>query len=62
MAQDRPARARRMTNERQARGWSQADAVRAMSAHRPGKLPDHPSLLRRWKRWEAGELTPSQDF
>ena len=33
MADDRPAWARRMYNERQARGWSQADAVRAMRAH-----------------------------
>jgi hypothetical protein len=62
MAQDRPAWARRMTNEREARGWSQADAVRAMRAHAPGTLPDQPSLLRQWKRWEAGEVTPSPDF
>ena len=33
MADDRPAWARRMYNERQARGWSQADAIRAMRAH-----------------------------
>ena len=33
MAEDRPAWARRMYNERQARGWSQADAIRAMRAH-----------------------------
>ena len=35
MADDRPAWARRMYNERQARGWSQADAIRAMRAHSP---------------------------
>jgi hypothetical protein len=62
MAEDRPAWARRMTHEREARGWSQADAVRAMRAHAPGKLPDDPSLLRQWKRWEAGEVKPSGDF
>ena len=62
MAEDRPAWARRMTNEREARGWSQADVVRALRAHAPGKLPDQPSLLRQWKRWEAGEVTPSPDF
>jgi hypothetical protein len=61
MAEDRPAWARRMTNDREARGWSQADAVRAMRAHAPGKLPNDPSLPRQWKRWEAGEVTPS-DF
>ena len=33
MADDRPAWARRMYNERQARGWSQADVIRAMRAH-----------------------------
>ncbi len=63
MIEDRPAWARRMTNEREARTWSQTDAVRAMHAHAaPGeKLPDGVSLLRQWKRWEAGEVTPS-DF
>ena len=33
MIEDRPAWARRMSNEREARSWSQADAVRAMRAH-----------------------------
>jgi tetratricopeptide (TPR) repeat protein len=67
MADDRPAWARRMTNEREARGWSQADAVRAMRANAPmradgrAQLPEGPSLLRQWKRWEAGEITPG-DF
>jgi hypothetical protein len=63
MIEDRPAWARRMTNERDARTWSQHDAVRAMHAHAgPGeKLPDGVNLLRQWKRWEAGEVTPS-DF
>ena len=63
MIEDRPAWARRMTNEREARGWSQAEAVRAMRAHAAAdeKLPETASLLRQWKRWEAGEVTPS-DF
>ena len=56
MAEDRPPWARRMTNDREARGWSQAEAVRAMRAHAPGELPNDPSLLRQWKRWEAGEV------
>ena len=55
MADDRPAWARRMYNERQARGWSQAEAVRAMRAHAPGELPEDASLLRQWKRWESGQ-------
>jgi hypothetical protein len=64
MTDDRPTWARRMTNEREARNWSQADAVRAMRAHatETEKLPvDNASLLRQWKRWESGEVTPS-DF
>lgn len=70
MAEDRPPWARRMSSERDTRGWSQADAVRAMRAHAPtddrsGKakeLPDGPNLLRQWKRWETGEVTPSEFY
>src|SRR5215831_19461015 len=61
MIDDRPGWARRMTNDREARRWSQADAVRAMRAHAPGQLPGDASLLRQWKRWEAGEVMPG-DF
>ena len=62
MVDDRPAWARRMTNERKARGWSQADAVRAMQAHatREEHLPDTANLLRNWKRWESGETEPDR--
>jgi hypothetical protein len=49
MIDDRPAWARRMTNDREVRRWSQADAVRAMRAHAPGQLPGDASLLRQWK-------------
>ena len=55
---DRPRWAQRMTAERVARGWSQADAVRAMRAHSEKTLPDDASLLRNWKRWESGGTTP----
>ena len=53
-------------NERQARGWSQADAVRAMRAHYTSEhhakdLPGDASLLRQYKRWEAGEVTARSD-
>ncbi|MBO0823058.1 MAG: XRE family transcriptional regulator [Actinobacteria bacterium] len=64
MIEDRPAWARRMTNEREARDWSQADAVRALKAHAgDGETihADNASLLRQWKRWEAGETKPG-DF
>ena len=61
MVDDRPAWARRMANERHARGWSQADAVRAMRAHATVEVPAPATLIRQWKRWEAGEVQPS-DF
>jgi tetratricopeptide (TPR) repeat protein len=57
----RPAWAERMRSERAARGWSQADAVRALQAHAHMPLPATGSLLRNWKRWEAGEVEPD-DF
>ena len=60
MADDRPAWARRMTNERKARNWSHADAVRAMRAHAPEELASDQSLIRQWKRWESGEVEPDR--
>jgi hypothetical protein len=68
MVDDRPAWARRMLSERQARGWSQADAIKAMRAHAPVdprthvqvELPSTSSLLRQYKRWEAGEVEPDR--
>ena len=56
----RPAWARRMTNERKARGWSHANAVRAMRAHAPKELASDESLLRQWKRWESGDVEPDR--
>lgn len=61
MSEDRPSWARRITAEREARGWSQGDAVKALEAHSPSKLPAATSMIRQWKRWEAGEVVPS-DF
>lgn len=54
----RPAWARRLREERLARDWSQAQAVRAMRAHSDVELTSEASLLRSWKRWEAGESEP----
>lgn len=53
---DRPGWARRMTAERDAREWSQLDAVRAMRLHARSELPSDESMLRQWKRWESGSL------
>jgi hypothetical protein len=65
MSENRPAWARRMTNEREARGWSQADAVRALKAHAASDEKIHAddaSLLRQWKRWEGGEIKPGEFY
>lgn len=62
MTDDRPPWARRMTREREARDWSQADAVKAMRLHAPGHLTGADSLLRQWKRWESGEVMPGEFY
>ncbi|MDG4773709.1 XRE family transcriptional regulator [Solwaraspora sp. WMMD792] len=54
----RPAWAQRLRSERTARGWSQSDAVRALRAHAAEPLPSDNTLLRNWKRWEAGSSEP----
>ncbi|MEU8897546.1 XRE family transcriptional regulator [Nocardia sp. NPDC048505] len=58
---DRPVWAVRMRSERDARGWSQADAVRVMRAKSSHNLPTDSTLLRNWRRWESGESRPD-DF
>ncbi|MCF6525677.1 XRE family transcriptional regulator [Streptomyces sp. JJ36] len=60
MSEDRPDWARRIAAERQARDMSQLQAVRAMRAHAAEELPSDDSMVRQWKRWEAGQ-TPG-DF
>ena len=56
---DIPTPARRIRRERLARNWSQAEAVRAMEAHSRKQLADRETLLRNWKRWEAGSTEPN---
>ncbi|MFI1095112.1 XRE family transcriptional regulator [Streptomyces sp. NPDC020917] len=56
MSDDRPAWARRIAAERIARNWSQADVVRALRAHASSELPSDDSMVRQWKRWEAGQM------
>jgi transcriptional regulator with XRE-family HTH domain len=58
MVNARPAWARRIRAEREARGWSQADTVRALRAHGDQQTPGQESLLRQWKRWESGDVEP----
>ncbi|GGU87374.1 XRE family transcriptional regulator [Lentzea flava] len=62
MADERPAWARRIRAERDARGWSQAKAVRALRTHADVGLPSDSSLLRRWKAWEAGDNEPDEFY
>jgi transcriptional regulator with XRE-family HTH domain len=63
MSDDRPAWARRITREREARNWRQADVVTAMRMHaRPKELPDDATMLRQWKRWESGEHMPGEFY
>ncbi len=57
-----PPWARRIRAERRARKWSQRDTVRALRVHAgETELPAESSLLRNWRRWEAGEVEPD-DF
>ncbi|MDG4790238.1 XRE family transcriptional regulator [Micromonospora sp. WMMD1102] len=58
----RPAWAQRLRSERTARGWSQGDAVRALRAHASDPLPSDSTLLRNWKRWEAGNSEPDSFY
>ncbi|MBT2411595.1 XRE family transcriptional regulator [Streptomyces sp. ISL-12] len=56
MVDDRPAWARRIAAERVARGWSEREAVRRLRAHAAAELLSEDSMVRRWKRWEQGEM------
>jgi tetratricopeptide (TPR) repeat protein len=56
-----PIWARRMRAEREARNWSQRDAVRALRTHSSEPLVSEETLRRNWKRWEAGTVQPD-DF
>lgn len=41
--------------EREARGWSYAEAARMLKARSRTALPNIDSLTRQWKRWERGQ-------
>jgi hypothetical protein len=61
-ADERPAWAERIRQERLTREWSQAEAVRAIRAHAPTTLPGEASLLRSWNRWETGADQPDARY
>jgi tetratricopeptide (TPR) repeat protein len=58
----RPSWARRIREERAARGWSQARLATVLRAHSDTELPGESSLLRRIKSWEAGEHVPDEFY
>ena len=58
---DRPVWARRITTEREARGWNKPQFIEALRAHAPKPLPGKESLLRRVHSWESGATCPD-DF
>jgi hypothetical protein len=63
MSEDRPPWARRITRERETRGWSQAEVITSMRMHaQPKSLPDDASMLRQFKRWESGEHLPGEFY
>ena len=57
---ERPSWARRLRSERDARGWSVRQAVRAMATSSDRPLAEEDSLIRNWRRWEAGEVMPDE--
>lgn len=52
----------RLRTYRRARRWSQTQAVAAMRCQTHRRLPEDMTLLRQWKRWESGAVTPSQFY
>jgi len=58
---DRPPWARRITTEREARGWNKPQFIEALRVHAPSELPGKESLLRRVHSWESGATCPD-DF
>jgi transcriptional regulator with XRE-family HTH domain len=51
-----------MRAEREARGWSQRDAARRLRMHTTEPLPADESLIRSWKKWEAGDHLPDSFY
>ena len=57
---ERPSWARRLRSEREARGWSVREAVRAMAMNSDRPLVEEDSLIRNWRRWESGDVMPDE--
>ena len=59
-AEVRPEWAVRLRREREARGWSQADAARALQTFSDLPLPS--GVVDQWKRWERGRNRPDRFY
>lgn len=53
MTMTQPPWARRMRRERDLRGWTQRDCVRRLRYETSRELPEEPTMLDQWKRWEG---------
>ncbi len=56
----RPEWSQRLRREREARGWSQADAARALRTFSDVPLPA--GVTDQWKRWERGRNRPDEFY
>lgn len=59
---DRPPWARRITTEREARGWNKPQFIEALRAHSGKELASKESLLRRVHAWESGDSCPDEFY
>jgi tetratricopeptide (TPR) repeat protein len=59
---DRPSWARRITTEREARGWNKPRFIEALRLHAPSELPGKDSMLRRVHAWESGSSCPDEFY
>lgn len=57
---ERPEWPQRLRREREARGWSQAEAASALRTFSDGPLPT--GLADQWKRWERGRNRPDEFY
>ncbi|WP_235206250.1 XRE family transcriptional regulator [Actinomadura welshii] len=62
VTEDRPEWAKRITAEREARGWNKPQFIEALRAHANRQLPGKASMLRRVHAWESGETRPDDDY
>ncbi|GLZ43057.1 XRE family transcriptional regulator [Actinokineospora sp. NBRC 105648] len=62
MVGDLPVWALRIRALREARGWTQVEAVKRLRAQADGRLPDPEHLVRRWKAWESAENKPGRHY